>query len=133
MAGGEIGGQQVAFGRQAEPRGRHVLVAPAVVGPKPRRAEVFIAGQQILKPAIEAQGDAGAGVVVGDESAADFDAPERPTAREDAIDAGGELFRHETGQLGGGADAAEESREGTLHARILVEKDADEALATENF
>ena len=133
VAGGEIGGEEVALGFEAEPFGRHVLVAPAVVRPEPRGAEVVVGGEELFEPAVEAERDGGGGAAGGDQVGADLDAPESAAARENAVDAGGEFFRHEAGEFGGGADAAEEGGERALQPGVLIEEDADEALAAEDF
>lgn len=129
----ELDGEEVAFGFQAEAAAGHVLVTPAVVGPQPGGAEVVVAAEEIFEPAVEGEDGGVAGVVVSDLVDGDFDAPEPEPARVDAVDAGGEFLGHQPGELGGGADAAEEGGEGALEAGVLVEEDADPAAAAEDF
>lgn len=132
-AGEEVGGEQVAFRFEAEAFLRHVLIAPAVVGPKPRGAEVVVGGEELFEPTVEAEGDGEGFAAGGDELHTHLDAPESATAWKNTVDAGVEFLGHETGEFGRGTDAAEERGERALEAGVLVEEDADEALAAEDF
>ena len=54
-AGRGVGGEEVASGFEARTFGGHGLIAPAVVGLKPRGAKIVVGGAELFEPAVEAE------------------------------------------------------------------------------
>ena len=96
----EVSCQQVSFRLEPEAAPRHVLVAPAIMGPQPRRAEIIVGAKQGLEPAVETNRHGLAAAIMHDRLDAHLQAPEAEAARKDAIDPRVEFLGHQARQFG---------------------------------
>ena len=97
-ARGQVRGEQVALGLQAEPPRGHVLVAPAIVNPEPPAAERLVA-EGILQPAVERERRPRRRAVVRDRVGLKHDPPEAGPPGVDSPKVGGVAAREKPRQF----------------------------------
>ena len=86
-----------------------------------------------LQPAVERQRHAGRGAIVAESLHAQLGPPEGEAARKQRVNIRVEFFRQQAGQLAGGAHAAEQGGERALEPGVLVEEEAEAAVAPEDL